>query len=420
MRHLIVGNGPAGISAARTLRRIAPKDQVAVLSEEAQPFYSKVLTSYYVGGKVPYDKMVLADLEGLQDEKLQLLTGKRTIRLNSTTRELTLSGGERVQYDRLLLASGAEPFLPPIEGVGGQGRTPLPGVFTLWTHDDALRLKKWVREGQRAVVVGAGLVGLKAAEAFLMQGLSVTVVELLDRILPQVLVAEDAAIVQNALEQRCLTLRTGTGLAQVDGEGRVQRVELTDGTSLDCDLVVIATGVRPNLTLAKAAGIAFGRGILVDGYMETSVPGIYAAGDVAEGWDIARGRRFPNPTWGNASQQGRVAAYNMAGLRKLFQGTVTLNSFTFLGFSMAAVGITQPEGDFLTVKKYVNPKTGDYRKLILLGDRLVGGVAMGDLRMAGLWRGLIASRSSIASVAEAMLPHRWSYAATHGLELVSL
>lgn len=411
MRHLIVGNGPAGISAAMTLRRTAPQDQVAVVSEEAQPFYSKVLTSYYVGGKVPYESILLASAEQLQGEGLQLLTGKKAVGLDPAAGEVTLSGGEKVQYDRLLLATGAEPFIPPIEG------TKLQGVFTLWTHDDSVKMKEWVREGQKAVVVGAGLVGLKAAEAFMMKGISVTVVELLDRVLPLVLPADDAAIVQKALEKKGVTIYTGTGVTRIGGSGRVQQVELSNGSTLDCDVVVIATGVRPNLKMAKSAGIAFGRGILVNEYMETNLPGIYAAGDVAEGWDVARGRKFPNPTWGNASEQGRVAAYNMAGQRKPFQGAVTLNIFTFLGFSMAAVGIAQPEGDFLRVEKYANPRTGDYRKLILMGDRLVGGVAIGDVRMAGVWRGLIARRSPVASVAEALLPSKTNFASTHGFAL---
>ncbi|MGI5836951.1 MAG: NAD(P)/FAD-dependent oxidoreductase [Chloroflexota bacterium] len=414
MRHLIIGNGPAGISAAITLRRIAPDDEVAIVSDEAQPFYSKVLTSYYVGGKIPYENMLLATADQLKAEGLQLLSGKRAVKLDTSAREVVLSGDERIQYDRLLIATGAEPFIPPIEGLGAMHASPLPGVFTLWTHDDAVKLEGWTRKGNRAVVVGAGLVGLKAAEAFLMKGMSATVIEMLDRVLPLVLSKDDAAIVQRALEQRGLSIRTGIGLTRILGGDRVQQVELSDGSRLDCDVVVIATGVRPNLALAKPAGIAFGRGILVNEFMETNVPGIYAAGDVAEGWDLARGRKFPNPTWGNASEQGRVAAYNMAGHKKPFRGAVTLNTFTFLGFSMAAVGVTQPEGDFLRVEKYYNPESGDYRKLIMFEDRLVGGVAAGDIRMAGVWRWLIAKKAPAASVASALLPGKTNFASTHG------
>ncbi len=408
MKHVIVGNGPAGVNAARTLRRMAAQDQVALVAEEAQPFYSKVLTSYFVGDKVPYEKLLLANAEEFQGEGIQLVTGKQAVSVDGAARELLLSGGARIQYDRLLLATGAAPFLPPIEGIK------LPGVYTLWTHDDSVNLKNWIQEGQKAVVIGAGLVGLKAAEAFLMKGVSVTVVELLDRVLPQVLTLEDATLVQKALEKKGLTIRTGTGVSQIAGDEKVQRVMLTDGTVLDCDVVVVATGVRPNLVLAKAAGIAFGRGILVDEFMQTSVPDIYAAGDVTEAWDIARGRKLPNPTWGNASEQGRVAAYNMAGHKKPFNGAVTLNTFTFLGFSMAGVGITQPEGDYLRVECYSNPRTGDYRKLVMLGDRLVGAVAIGDVRMAGVWRGLIARKQADASIAEALMPGKTNFAWSHG------
>ena len=213
------------------------------------------------------------------------------------------------------------------------------------------------------------------------------------------LLKEDACIVQRALEQKGLAVQTGTSVVQISGEGKVQRVTLGDGTVLPCDVVVVSTGVRPNLALAKSAGIAIGRGILVDEYLRTSARDVYAAGDVAEGWDLARGRQLPNPTWGNASEQGRVAAHNMAGHTKPFNGAVTVNTFTFLGFRMAAVGITQPEGDFCQVESYIDPKSGDYRKLIKLGDRLVGGITVGDVRMAGIWRGLIAKKGPDAPAA---------------------
>jgi nitrite reductase (NADH) large subunit len=411
MKHLIVGNGPAGVSAARTLRKVAPGDQVALVAEESQPFYSKVLTSYFVGGKMPYEKMLLSNAEGFQGEGIQLLTGKQAVRIDTAAGELLLSGGARATYDRLLLATGASPFIPPLEGIK------LPGVFTLWTHDDSVKMKEWIQEGQRAVVVGAGLVGLKAAEAFLMRGLTVTVVELLDRVLPQVLSLDDASMVKRELEKRGLTIRTSTGVGQISGEERVRGVTLSDGSTLPCDVVVVATGVRPNLSLAKSAGISFGRGILVDEFMQTGVSGIYAAGDVTEAYDIARGRKLPNPTWGNASEQGRVAAHNMAGMQKPFNGAVTLNTFTFLGFSMAAAGITQPEGDFARVVCHGSPEMGNYRKLVLMGDRLVGGVTIGDVRMAGIWRGLIARKRGDGPVAEALLAGKTNFAWSHHLAI---
>ncbi len=411
MKHVIVGNGPAGVAAARTLRKIAPRDEVVVISEEAQPFYSKVLTSYFVGGKVPYENMLLANDEEFKTAGIRLITGKQAVRIEPEARTVSLSGGEKVAYDTLLIAAGAAPFVPPIEGAT------LPGVFTLWTHDDAVGLQKWVKEEQKAVVIGGGLVGLKAAEAFMARGVSATVVEMLDRVLPQVLIKEDADRVQKALEGKGLAVRTGTGVVQISGKGKVQQITLSDGTVLPCDVVVVATGVRPNLGLAKSAGIALGRGILVDEYQRTNVGNVYAAGDVAEGWDLARGRQLPNPTWGNASEQGRVAAYNMAGQTKLFSGAVTVNTFTFLGFRMAAVGITQPEGDFCQMESYDDPVTGDYRKLIKLGDRLVGGIAIGDVRMAGVWQGLIAKKGPDAPAASGLLGGKTNFAWTHNLAL---
>ncbi len=419
MRHVIVGNGPAGVNAALTLRRIAPQDRVTLVAEEAQPFYSKVVTSYFVAGKSPYENLLLADAEQFRGKGIELLTGRHATAVDVSTQEVEVAPGGALAYDRLLLATGAAPAMPPIEGVnvpsGTSTRTKdgsLPqGVFTLWTHDDAVKLKEHVQEGGRAVVVGAGLVGLKAAEALLIRGLSVTVVELMDRVLPQVLAREDAARVQKILQQKGLVVRTGTGVARIGGDGRAEQVVLSDGTVLACDVMVLATGVRPKLALAKSAGAAVGRGILVDEFMQTTVRNVFAAGDVAEGHDLARGRKTPNPTWGNASEQGRIAACNMAGQRKPFRGAVSVNTFTFLGFSMAAIGITQPEDDFYRSETHADPRSGDYRKVIMLGDRLVGGVAMGDVRMAGVWRALIARRGDDGPLAAALLPRKPGYAA---------
>jgi nitrite reductase (NADH) large subunit len=394
------------------LRRIAPADAVTVIADEAQPFYSKVLLSYFLGDRIPYENMMLSSAEALREEGIELRTGTQAVRVDAAARTVTVTGGERIPYDRLLLATGGSPAKPPVEGLD------LPGVFTLWSHDDSVNLKGWVNEGQRAVVIGAGLVGLKTAQAFVQRGLAVTVVEMMHGILPQVLAKEDADRAQRVLESKGLSFRMGTGLGRISGEGRVQRVELTDGSSLECDVLVVATGVRPNLSLARSAGVAAGRGILVDEYLQTNVAGIYAAGDVAEGWDVARGRKLPNPTWGNAAEQGRVAAHNMAGRRKPFSGAVTMRTFTFLGFSMATLGITQPEGDYIRVKTYTDPSTGDYRKLVLMGDQLIGAVAMGDIRMAGVWRGLIARRSGGGAVAEALLPGKTSFAWTHKLGMM--
>ncbi|HZK67774.1 MAG TPA: FAD-dependent oxidoreductase, partial [Chloroflexota bacterium] len=146
MKHVIVGSGPAGLNAARTLRRIAPSDRLVMVAEEAQPFYSKVLTSYFVGGKVPYENMLLSGAAEFQGEGVEILGGRQAVRVDPSSREVVLSDGERVGYDRLLLAPGASPAMPPIAGVK------LPGVYTLWTHDDAVGMKDWVGEGQRAVV----------------------------------------------------------------------------------------------------------------------------------------------------------------------------------------------------------------------------------------------------------------------------
>ena len=384
VKQVIVGSGPAALSAALTLRRLAPRDSITLISQEKQPFYSRVLISYLVAGRLPYDKLMLPGVDQLQGDGFRLLAGTRAESLDVRNRAVALSDGTEVSYDRLLLATGGSPALPPIAGVT------LPGVFTLWTLEDALRLKHWAQQGQRAVVVGAGLVGLKAAEALLTRGLSVTVLELTDRVLPQLLDDPEATMVQDALEQNGLAVRTNSAVASIRRDAKATNLELANGTLVNCDLVVIATGIRANLDLARSAGAATARGILVDNLLQTSLPHVYSAGDVAEGWDLARSSPWSNPTWGNAVEQGRIAASNMAGCRKRYFGAVALTTFTFLGLSVAAVGISRQEAGIYRVESHKDPRTGHYTKLLMLGDRLVGAVAIGDITMAGVWRGIIA------------------------------
>jgi NAD(P)H-nitrite reductase large subunit len=253
-----------------------------------------------------------------------------------------------------------------------------------------------------AVVVGGGLIGLQAAFALQAFGLKVTVVEILDRILGRILDAEGADIVRRIVEERGIRILTGCSVAEIfgtKGEG-VKGVILEEGGEISCSLVIKATGVVPNIELVRGTKVEVNRGILVNDHLETSVPSIYAAGDVAETFDIARGYRFINANWPNAHEQGRIAGLNMAGKRTTYPGSIGMNSIVVYGVPIISMGLVE---DRQGTRIRSNPEAHIYQKLVFKGDRLVGAILIGDISNTGLINDLIRNRTPVGIIKDAIL-----------------
>ena len=274
---------------------------------------------------------------------------------------------EVVEYDKLLLATGSRPAVPPIEGVH------LPGVHYFYTLDDILGLKAVLKPERSpagspersparlparssdsspesspvssAVVLGAGLIGMKAAEALSKLGCRVTVVEMASRVMNLILDEAAASIIQDLFEEHGVEFRLAARAAKITGDERVSGIELADGSRLDCDLLIIATGVRPNYEIIQNTAIKYGQGILVNEHQETTVPGIYCAGDVCEGFDLLQEQTKLTPILPNAFQQGQVAGRNMAGNSDLYTGSLAFNSTTFFGLPVVTMGQSQASGE---------------------------------------------------------------------------
>ncbi len=303
-RYLIIGNSAAGNSAACTLRRMDPDGCITIVSEEKYDAYSRPLISYYLKGKTTIEKSFLKKPSFYEEQNIKVMKNVKAQGIDTAEKMVSLDNGEKLPYDKLLLATGSIPFVPPMEGVADQ-----KNVFTFLDFANAEKIKSYAKPSHKAIVIGGGLIGLKAAEGLSKLCGTVTVIELADRLLPTILDKQAAEIVGAHIAEHGISyvLETSVKTANSSPEGdRISSVTLKTGETLECDLFVIAVGVRPNTALAAGAGIKVERGIVTDRQLQTSVPDIYAAGDAAETVVIVTGIRSVTPNLAQRHGPGKV------------------------------------------------------------------------------------------------------------------
>lgn len=407
MKHVIIGGSAAGMSCAETLRRLDPKCDITIISDEARPFYSRCLTSYYIAGKIGERDMLLRDPGFYEARRLNLVMGKKAVLVDPRKKAVVLDDGSEIPYDRLLLATGGRPKLPDIPGAGKRG------VFTLRTWDDAVAISERAKTARKAVVVGGGLIGMKVAGALRDAGLEVRVVVASGRVLSQMLDDEAAAIARRLLEAHGFAIDTRCDVVEIEGDDEVRQVRLQDGRRVDADLVVIGKGVDPEVGLAKACGARVGRGIIVDEHLKTSVPDIYAAGDAAEAYDIAWGEPRVNAMWTAATSQGQVAAHNMAGIPTRYPGSVGMNSIDICGVPFISMGVVSPrrDRDGNGLVELARRRAGNWYRKVVLKDRVIcGAVFAGVVDKAGVVLALIRARARRDDAPERILADDFTYA----------
>jgi len=367
MRHVIVGSGVAGVTAAQSIVRADPAAEVHVLGAEPYPYYYRPRLWEFIAGQVERDALYFRPADWYPGHGIQLRLGIQVSSLDTTAHHLILADGSTVEYERLLLATGARPSVPPCEGVDKEG------VFTLRTLEEALAIKAYARDVSTAVVVGGGLLGLETARALRTAGLSVTVVEFAPHLLPRQLDAEGAEVLQSLLGRQGLQIITSGAAEAVLGDGRANGVRLKDGRVLPGDLVLFSTGVRSEASLAQAAGLKVNRGIIVDGQLRTSAEDVFAAGDAAE---------FEGRVYGiipAAIEQARVAAANMvAPGGAVYSGTLSATNLKVVGAELASLGESVSEDDACVHLRHVDLPAGRYRKFVLRGGRVVGAILLND------------------------------------------
>ncbi len=395
MEYCIVGNSAAAIGAVEGIRGVDKKGTMTIISDEPYSVYSRPLISYYLAGKVSEDKMYYRPPEFYQNMGVELLCGSGAGKLAVREKTVILRDGTKKKYDRLLIATGGKPFVPPIKGLKKQN------VHTFHKWDDVKSLAEELSAGCKAVIIGAGLIGVKAAEALLCLGVEVSIIELADRVLSSVLDEQAAAIAQEVMEEHGVKFVFGDTVTEVLGEGRVEGVSLKSGNKMECDMLIVAIGVVPNTDIVKDTGINVNRGIVVNERMETSVEDIYAAGDVAEGKNLLWAEQRVIPILPNAYKQGETAGVNMAGGNKSFSKGLAMNSLGFFDFKMTSAGMQGGEGyeEIYTLKA----EDKFYRKLVIKDNRLVGFIALKDIDRTGILTGLIKDQVEITKFKEALL-----------------
>ncbi len=410
MRYVIIGNSAAGNAAARAIRARDPGGEVTLIGDEAHPAYYRPLIPFLIDQERPETDLLRDEL--LLPQGVVVHLGHRATRIDTSGKTVLLDDGQQVSYDQLLLATGSSAVRLPIVGVEG------PGVFVLRQWDDALAIRQAAAEARRAVIIGGGRIGMKCAFALLHLGLEVTVVArrgVARRQFDQVA----GEMFNRAVRAQGIELVLGqTAQEIVRQDGAVEAVLLPDGRQLGADLVVLTVGVRPNVELARDAGIGVGQGVLVDKCLRTSIPDIYAAGDVVETVDIVTGESIVSGIWTNATEMGRIAGENMAGGTAEYEGAFgLLNAIELAGIPVISVGVLEPPPE-KGYRVYVSRRGDTYRKLVLRDNVLVGSLLVGEVEGAGVFTGLIKRRADLGDLAQRLAEPYFSYAPFLRLEEV--
>ena len=386
MKHLIIGNGPAGVVAAEALRRADPAAEVVLVGDENEPPYSRMAIPYLLTGNISEEGTHLRKDAGHYERLGIRLVQARAEKVDSAARSVTLSNGDRLTYDRLLIATGSHPLRPAIAGID------LPNVHPCWTLADAREIAAKAKPGARVVQLGAGFIGCIILQALAERGVKLSVVEMGDRMVPRMMTAKAGGLIRLWVEKKGVQVHVNARAEAVTstGTGSMQ-VKLSNGQSIECDLLIAAAGVRPNIAFLQGSGVKVGDGILVDARMQTSVPGIYAAGDVTETAGFYSGLPQLNAIQPNAADQARIAAANMAGAQVGTQGSLAINVLDTLGLISTSFGQWQgvEGGDGVEL---VNETGFHYLSLQFKDDVVVGATSIGWTDHVGALRGLIQGR----------------------------
>jgi NAD(P)H-nitrite reductase large subunit len=400
MNYVIVGNSVAAVGAIRAIRERDQQGTITVISREKHNAYGRPLISYLLGGLITEKRMSYLPDNFYEQHRINLLLESEVVSVDGKAKKVKLAGGDAIPYDKLLLATGGDPFVPPIEGMADKDR-----IFTFTTWDDAAKLKGIAADINRAVVIGGGLIGLKAAEGLNLIDKSVTVVELADRVLSSAFDRPAGKIVARKMKANGIDVITEDTVVRIEGEGaEVSGVTLKSGDFIPCDTVVVAIGVRPAAGFLKGSGVEVNRGIVVDNTMQTTLKDVYSAGDVAEAADFFSGQKNPMPIWPDAYIQGDIAGTAMAGGDKVYEGGLAMNSIEFFKVSTISMGVTNPKDPSeYEIHSYQDIQNYQYRKIVLQNDRLVGAVLVGNVDRAGIFAGLIKEKVDMTPFKESLL-----------------
>jgi NAD(P)H-nitrite reductase large subunit len=397
MRYVIIGNGVAGVHAAETIRRFDPLGAITIISDEAFTPYCRPMISMVLEGSVAPEKLPIRDAGFYADLGITAVLGNRASAIDVDNRAVSVDG-RCYPYDRLLIASGADPRRITAEGLE------LGNIFFMRTEAHVRQMLAALPQVRRALVLGGGLVGFKASHGLLRRGVPVTMLIRSGYPLSLQVDAEAGRLIADELKAHGLEVRVGVEAEAFEGNGKVAAARLSDGTRLPCDLVVIGKGVFPARGFVPRDRIRVDAGILVDEHMQTSAPGVFAAGDVAESVDIARRTPWVNAIWPEAVAQGWIAGMNMAGHPAAYPGSLGRNVIRIFGLDVMTAGLVAPaESEGFDIHSITDARARTYRKLVFREDRLVGMVLVNSIEQGGVLTALIRSATPVRAPREALL-----------------
>lgn len=382
MKYVLIGNSAAAVACVEGIRQRDREGDITMVTNEPYHTYSRPLISYLLAEKTDRERMKYRPDDFYKKNRCELIAGVSADHLEPKRKTVVLSDGRELPYDRLLVAAGSSPAVPPIKGLEA-----VENMTTFLSLDDALRLEKMLTPFSRVLIMGAGLIGLKCAEGIAGKAKSITVVDMADHILPSILDQEASLPVQRRMEEHGIEFV----LSDAAQELHPDRAVLKSGRDIRFDILVMAVGVRPNVRLVQNAGGAVKRGIVTDSRGQTSIPDVYAAGDCTESRDITTGEEKVLALLPNAYLQGECAGINMAGGNQSYDKAIPMNSIGFFGLHLMTAGSCGGEA-------YLEKNGGNYKKLFVRENRLAGYILIGDVARAGIYTSLIREQTPLSAL----------------------
>lgn len=397
MRVIIIGNGLAGTIAAKTLREQDRTVEIDVFADEKYHYYPRPNLIEFLAGNLPLERIFAFPEEWYSEQNVNVHLEKPGIRIFPDSKEIEVAGGKREKYDFLVLANGSLAFVPPIKGAEKQG------VFTLRTLDDAFEILDYLKDRRRVTVIGGGLLGLETARAVKSRDVKVEVVEFFGHLLPRQLDPQGGSLLKGQIEKMGINVHLGLACEEVLGQDSITGLRFKGGREIQTDVALVAAGVRPNLRIAQEAGLETDRGLVVDDYLQSSHPDIWAAGDITQ----HAGRVYGIiPASFN---QARIAALNVLGQRQKYEGTIPSNTLKVVGIDLTSVGMVNPEDESFEELRVENADKGTYKKIVVKNGEVCGLICIGTKKGVSEISRLISRKANVEKWKDSLLEDDFDY-----------
>lgn len=385
MKIVIIGNSAASAGAIEAIRKKDPFNDIIVISDEPYTIYSRPLLPYFLSKEIKPSKIYFRPKDYYEKNKVKPILGKKVERVCFDENRVLLKDGEELYYDKLLIATGGKPIIPEINGIEKEG------IFFFTKFDDAKAISTYLKRVKKAIVIGGGPIGIRAAEALMKRKIEVTIIELSKHILSLTLDDIASSILERALIKRGVKIITSNTVEEIIGDSHVESVRLVDGKTLKTDMVIIAIGVIPNVEPFKGGNLNINKGIVVNERMETNIKNVYSAGDVIESYDKILGNYRTIPIWPYAYRQGSVAGGQIIGDEEsIYEGGFMMNSIEVANIPVVSIGLVNlvSNNGYEVIKK-IDKNSNSYRKIILNEGSIVGALFLGKIDRAGIITGLL-------------------------------